>query len=123
MAEKESFRQIQARAIERLRRGEQPSKDETTKEQENCYTLFYPLKSTEPPRVNVPPTAPGARRIEDFYSKHRKEIREISPYGSLSESNPRVVELAASAGISVVRFIDNVRKFKASLDKYNPPKK
>jgi len=118
MTEKESYKQIQARAIERLRRGEPPSKDETTKEQEKCYTLFYPLKSIEHPRVNVPPTSPGARRMEDFYSKHRKEIREISPYGSLSESNPRVVELAASAGISVIRFIDNVKKFKTSLDRY-----
>jgi glutamine synthetase len=118
MAEEKSFREIQARAMERLRR-EGPRKErQISVEVEKSYQLFYPIKPMTPARPPVPPTAPGVRMTEEYYHRHRRKMREISPYGELSENNPNVLKFAAELGISVRRFINNVKTFQTSLDNY-----
>lgn len=123
MPEKESYRQIQARAIERRSRGEPLSVDPTTKEQRDCYDSFYPGKTINPPRVNFPPTSPGVRMGEEFYRRQSKVTPDVSPYGELKADNPKVVELATSLKISTRTFIDNVTTFKKYVDRYQSPKK
>ena len=57
--------------------------------------------------------------IEHYYQKHQKPGgEEVSPYGPLSENNPRLVKFAIEQGISPRRFIENIIKFRKEMEKY-----
>ena len=119
----DNFRKELHKAIEKRERGEPLNVDSSTKEQANCYSLFYHLKPMNYPRVNVPLTAPGARMVDEFFSRHEHQNREIAPYGELKKDNPRVIALAASLKMPVQTFIDNVNQFQNYVDNYKPHKK
>lgn len=107
---KKNFKEILEKEKEKIRTGQIPEY-ETKKEESASYDLFYPLKSSEPIRPTVPLGARGGIMIREYYLKHQvRHIEERSPYGELSEENPKVIELAHRQGISPREFIHNVKK-------------
>jgi len=118
MSNSKSFRAELERAKKEPNKGKIREWPAST-EAEKSYDLFYPVKTLELSRPQIPLEARGGRMIEHYYQKHQKPRgEEVSPYGLLSENNPRLVKFAIEQGISPRRFIENIIKFRKEMERY-----